>query len=78
MEAGPYRLVRHPGYLGTLVAWAGFGLTSGSLPVVAVVSTLFGRAYGRRIMAEERLLARDLPGYQAYRRRTKRLLRFLW
>ncbi len=78
VEAGPYRLVRHPGYLGTLVAWTGFGLTSGSLPVVAVVSTVFGRAYGRRITAEERLLARDLAGYQAYRRRTKRLLPFVW
>jgi protein-S-isoprenylcysteine O-methyltransferase Ste14 len=78
VDAGPYRLVRHPGYLGTLLTWTGFGLTSGSLLVVAVVSTLFGRAYGRRITAEERLLARDLPGYQAYQRATKRLLPHLW
>ncbi len=78
VDAGPYRLVRHPGYLGTLLTWIGFSLTSGSLPVVAVVSSLFGRAYGRRIAAEERLLTRDLPGYDAYERRTKRLIPFVW
>ena len=78
VEDGPYRLVRHPGYLGTLLTWTGFGCTSRSLPVVAVVGGLFGRAYGRRIAAEERLLVRDLPGYASYRRRTRRLVPFVW
>jgi protein-S-isoprenylcysteine O-methyltransferase len=26
-DSGPYRLVRHPGYLGALLLWIGFGLT---------------------------------------------------
>jgi protein-S-isoprenylcysteine O-methyltransferase Ste14 len=75
---GPYRLIRHPGYAGSLLIWAGFGLTSGSLPVVVVVSGLLGRAYARRIIAEEVLLRRDLPGYVLYSRRTKRLVPFVW
>jgi protein-S-isoprenylcysteine O-methyltransferase Ste14 len=75
---GPYRLVRHPGYAGSLLIWMGFALTSGSLPVVAVVSGLLGRAYRRRIVAEETLLQRDLPGYVAYSRRTRRLVPFVW
>ncbi len=78
VDAGPYRQVRHPGYLGTLLTWTGFSLTSGSLPVVPAVTLLFGRAYRRRIAAEERLLTRDLPGYDAYARRTKRLIPFVW
>ena len=78
VESGPYRLVRHPGYAGSLLIWIGFALTSGSLPVVAVVSGLLGRAYGRRIRAEETLLQRDLPGYVAYSRRTKRLVPLIW
>jgi len=45
---------------------------------LALVSSVFGRAYGRRITVEERLLARDLPDYPAYQRRTKRLLPFVW
>lgn len=78
VESGPYRFVRHPGYAGSLLMWIGFALTSGSLPVVAMVSGLFGHAYGRRIAAEEALLARDLPGYVTYRHRTRRLVPFLW
>ena len=75
---GPYRLIRHPGYAGSLLIWTGFALTSGSLPVVVMVSGLLGRAYGRRIVAEETLLQRDLPGYVTYSRRTKRLVPFVW
>jgi protein-S-isoprenylcysteine O-methyltransferase Ste14 len=78
VDDGPYRLIRHPGYAGSLLVWSGFALTSGSLPVVAVVTGLLGRAYRRRIAAEEVLLRRDLPGYGGYCRRTKRLVPFIW
>ena len=78
VDAGPYRLIRHPGYAGSLLVWSGFALTSGSLPVVAVVTGLLGRAYRRRIAAEEMLLRRDVPGYVEYCRRTKRLVPFIW
>ena len=78
VEAGPYRLVRHPGYSGSLLTWAGFALTSRSLPVIALVGALLGRAYRRRILAEEQLLQRELPGYASYCARTKRLIPWVW
>lgn len=78
VDDGPYCLVRHPGYAGSLLTWTGFALTSGSLPAVAVVTCLLGRAYRRRIAVEETLLRRDLPGYVEYGRRTKRLVPFIW
>jgi protein-S-isoprenylcysteine O-methyltransferase Ste14 len=78
VDDGPYRLIRHPGYAGSLLTWTGFALTSGSLSTVAVVTGLLGRAYRRRISAEEVLLGRDLPGYASYSRRTKRLVPFIW
>ena len=78
VDDGPYRLIRHPGYAGSLLTWTGFALTSGSLPVVAVITSLLGRAYLRRISAEEALLRRDLPGYVEYSRHTKRLVPFIW
>jgi protein-S-isoprenylcysteine O-methyltransferase Ste14 len=78
VESGPYRVVRHPGYAGSLLIWTGFALTSRSLPVVEVVAGLLGVAYHRRVAAEEALLRRDLPGYAAYSRRTKRLIPFIW
>src|ERR1700753_2525350 len=78
VTAGPYRLVRHPGYTGSLLTWTGFALTSRSVPVLALVGGLLGRAYQRRIAAEEQLLSRDLPGYAAYQERTKKLIPQLW
>jgi protein-S-isoprenylcysteine O-methyltransferase Ste14 len=78
IDTGPYRLVRHPGYLGSLLIWTGFGITSGSGPVMALVGGLLGRAYRRRILAEDQLLRRELPGYAAYAERTKRLIPTIW
>jgi protein-S-isoprenylcysteine O-methyltransferase Ste14 len=78
VDTGPYRLVRHPGYAGSLLTWTGFALSSRSTPVLALVAALMGRAYRRRITAEEQLLQRDLPGYSAYSQHTKRLIPFIW
>jgi len=78
IDTGPYHLVRHPGYLGSLMIWTGFALSSRSVPVAAVTGALLGGAYRRRIAAEEQLLLRELPGYAAYRDRTNRIVPFLW
>lgn len=77
-DRGPYRHIRHPGYLGSLLIWCGFALTSGSAVIVGTVAALLVPAYVHRIDAEEELLERDLPGYDDYRGRTKRLLPHLW
>lgn len=78
VETGPYALVRHPGYLGSIMTWFGFALTSRSVPVAALVGWLLGNAYRRRINAEEQLLRRDLPAYAGYQARTKRLIPSVW
>lgn len=78
IDDGPYAFVRHPGYAGSLLIWTGFALTSRSLPVLIAVGALLGTAYQRRIAAEEALLRRDLPGYAAYCKRTKKLIPLVW
>ncbi len=78
VDTGPYALVRHPGYLGSIMTWFGFASTSRSLPVAALVGLLLGNAYRRRIDAEERLLGRDLPAYAGYMARTKRMIPYIW
>lgn len=78
VDTGPYRWVRHPGYLGSLLTWAGFALTSRDPLVVVVLPVLLGLVYRRRIIAEERLLTRDVPGYAAYRQRTRGLIPAIW
>ena len=78
IDDGPYRFVRHPGYLGSIATWTGFALTSRRGIAVAGVVVLFGRAYGRRMMAEEAMLAATLPGYVDYMERTWRMLPGIW
>ena len=78
VDTGPYRLIRHPGYAGSLLVWLGFALTSRSIPAVGLVAGSLGRAYRDRIAAEESLLLRDLAPYAAYRVRTKKVLPFIW
>jgi protein-S-isoprenylcysteine O-methyltransferase Ste14 len=78
VDRGPYRFIRHPGYAGSLMIWTGFALTSRSFPVVEIVGGLLGLAYHRRVGAEEALLRRELPGYVAYAKRTRRLIPFVW
>ncbi|MGO8861695.1 MAG: methyltransferase family protein [Acidimicrobiales bacterium] len=76
-DDGPYRHIRHPGYLGSLLIWSGFALSSGSAVVGSVLALLLP-AYAHRMDAEERLLDRDLPGYADYRSHTKKLVPGLW
>ena len=46
--------------------------------MLALTGGLLGLAYQRRIAAEEELLARDLPGYEDYQSRTRKLIPFVW
>jgi protein-S-isoprenylcysteine O-methyltransferase len=78
VDRGPYQHVRHPGYLGSLLIWTGFALTSGSPTVCACVGGLLVPTYARRMKAEEQLLERRLVGYSEYRARTKKLVPGLW
>ena len=76
-RGGPYRAVRHPGYLGSLLCLNGVAFTSGSAPVLAasLVATLLGYAY--RIRAEDRMLIEALgEPYAQYRREVRALLPF--
>ncbi|HVY35246.1 MAG TPA: methyltransferase [Caulobacteraceae bacterium] len=68
-SSGPYRLVRHPMYLGYTITQVGFVLLN---PVWTNV-TLYGAAFLLQIMrlrAEEDLLSQD-PAYAAYMQVTR-------
>ncbi len=79
VERGPYRWVRHPGYLSSLLIWPGAAVASGSVAGFAVASVLLGISYGRRIRVEETMLREELgEEYSRYRERTKRLVPFIF
>lgn len=71
ITAGPYRLVRHPGYLSNLLCLAGIGLALSSLAGLAL--TLFVvPLIVRRIGSEEEMLAGEFgEAYERYRQQTR-------
>ena len=69
-DSGPYRIVRHPGYAGNIVALFGIVLAlssvwtlipAGAASIIAVIRTVL----------EDRTLHQELPGYRDYARRVR-------
>jgi protein-S-isoprenylcysteine O-methyltransferase Ste14 len=78
VTSGPYRHLRHPSYLGMMLAFLGWALVFRSS--VGVAAYLFGLPLlHQRIESEEALLASQFGGvYDAYRRRTWRLVPWVY
>jgi protein-S-isoprenylcysteine O-methyltransferase Ste14 len=78
IEAGPYRVIRHPSYTGFLIALLGFGLSLTNWLSVRFLMVCGLVGFGYRIHVEEQVLQEN-PGlsYQEYMRRTKRLIPFV-
>jgi protein-S-isoprenylcysteine O-methyltransferase Ste14 len=75
---GPYRLIRHPMYLAMTIHWLAAPLALGSM--VALAASVFViPAFILRLLDEERILRRDLPGYVDYCLQTRRrFVPFVW
>jgi protein-S-isoprenylcysteine O-methyltransferase Ste14 len=73
IQTGPYRYVRHPGYLGSLFFIFFIPLMLGSLwgivPAVLTCGVVFLRTH-----LEDQVLRDELPGYEEYSQKTTRKL----
>jgi protein-S-isoprenylcysteine O-methyltransferase Ste14 len=78
ISTGPYRIVRHPMYLGSLIMWLSMPLALGSY-IAWPVFALLVPFYVFRLLREEKFLRQQLPGYSEYCLRTHfRLIPFAW
>ncbi len=78
ISTGPYAVVRHPMYAFSCVYLLGMPLALGSWWGLLGVAFMFP-FFIWRLLDEERLLARQLPGYAEYQRKVKyRLLPHVW
>lgn len=79
VERGPYRLVRHPGYLGQIIFWLAFAVATRNALTIAVVIVADAIGYGLRIQTEEQLLRATVGArYRAYAARRARLVPGMW
>jgi protein-S-isoprenylcysteine O-methyltransferase Ste14 len=78
ISTGPYRLVRHPMYLGAIVIFLFMPLALGSywalLPATLLIPVIVFR-----LLNEEKVLRKDLPGYSDYCMHTRfHLIPYVW
>ena len=78
VTGGPYRFVRHPGYVGAIFYFMSIPLMLGSVwafipSALTIILTLL------RIVLEEGVLLKELPGYAEYKESVRyRLLPGIW
>ena len=78
VSTGPYRFVRHPGYLGAIVGAFVTPLMLGSVWTF-VPAGLIAALFVVRTQLEDRTLRRELAGYAEYAQRTRfRLVPGIW
>jgi protein-S-isoprenylcysteine O-methyltransferase Ste14 len=79
VTTGPYRLVRHPIYLGLALLAIGEALAFGSWPALMIVMSGIVPTFAWRARAEEKLLSRTFgERYAVYRQRTKMIIPYLF
>ncbi|NJP08313.1 MAG: isoprenylcysteine carboxylmethyltransferase family protein [Leptolyngbyaceae cyanobacterium RU_5_1] len=79
IEQGLYRIIRHPGYLGLLIASIGVGLATANwiVTLIILVTQLIGLGY--RIASEEEMLEAAFGNqYRTYMDKTWRLIPLIY
>jgi protein-S-isoprenylcysteine O-methyltransferase Ste14 len=76
ISSGPYKLTRHPMYLGKLLVAIGNFVISGSL-WFALMFIFLALETVRTIKNEEQYLTTAIPEYSEYKKRTSMMIPFL-
>ena len=78
IDTGLYGIVRHPMYTITIILFLTMPLILGSL-ISFFVFLAYPFIIVKRILNEELVLEKELPGYKAYKKKVKyRLIPFVW
>ena len=78
ITTGPYRFIRHPGYVGSLLVYLAVPFFLDSLWALIPTVLLFGIVFLRTSL-EDRTLQEELPGYKEFTQKTRyRLFPWIW
>lgn len=79
VQAGPYGLIRHPGYAGMILMWTGAGLAVGNWLIWVLAMVVMFGVYAYRIQSEEAMMATSYGAqYADYQRHTRKLIPFIY
>jgi protein-S-isoprenylcysteine O-methyltransferase Ste14 len=79
IDNGPYSVIRHPGYLSSILIWVGTGLAVENWILITIFTCMFFVVYIYRITAEEKMLVLEFgEQYINYKKKTWRLIPFLF
>lgn len=79
VQEGPYRFIRHPGYVGVLLIFLGAALATTNWITFGIIALAMFTAYHYRIQTEEDMLMTALgKEYGDYRAQTRRLIPFIY
>ncbi|NLE56757.1 MAG: isoprenylcysteine carboxylmethyltransferase family protein [Planctomycetes bacterium] len=79
IETGLYRIIRHPGYLGQLMIFAGISISLSNWLAVLLMILPTAIGYSYRIKVEEDFMVEQMgESYRSYRSRTKRLIPLIY
>ena len=78
IDTGLYSIVRHPMYTVTIFLFLSIPLILGSI-ISFVIFLIYPFIIIKRINNEEKVLGRDLKGYEEYQKKVKyKLIPFIW
>ncbi|MBN1295055.1 MAG: isoprenylcysteine carboxylmethyltransferase family protein [Candidatus Latescibacteria bacterium] len=79
IKKGLYRFIRHPSYTGSLLSFVGLGLSFNNWASLAVIAIPVIASFIYRINVEEKLMLQQFGHeYTEYRKKTKRLIPFIY
>ena len=79
VKTGIYKIVRHPGYSGTVLIWIFFGLAIQNLIVFFIAFILISFAYNYRIRIEEQMLLTQFgKEYADYKKSSWKIIPYVY
>jgi protein-S-isoprenylcysteine O-methyltransferase Ste14 len=79
VDTGPYRLIRHPSYSGSLLMFLGMGIAMTNWAALLAIMAGAGIGYAWRVHVEEQALCTGLgQPYRDYMGRTRRFVPYVW
>jgi protein-S-isoprenylcysteine O-methyltransferase Ste14 len=79
IETGLYKIIRHPGYLGQLMIFAGISISLSNWLSILLMTIPITIGYIYRIKVEERFMIEQMgENYLNYQKRTKRIIPMIY